>query len=140
MDYRHWEVEGAEMDVEGELARAVELAEGLGDYVVVAKSIGMVLATLANARGLIAPKACVFMGFPLRPAQELPQALELAVAFKNLPPTVFLHNENDPLGTAEAVREYIERNAPADYEFQITPGDTHDYADFKLVATLAARE
>jgi acetyl esterase/lipase len=138
LDYDHWDVNGAEMDVEHELARAAELAKDYGEYMVVAKSIATVLTTLGNARGLLTPKHCVFLGFPLQVVHELPQELELASALKQLPPTTFVHNQNDPLGTAEAVQTFIAAHAPANYDFQTTPGATHDYVDFGLIARLAA--
>lgn len=137
LDYDHWEVNGAEMDLEHEIARAAELAKGFGEYVVVAKSMGAVLATLGNARGLLASKRCVFLGFPLQAVRELPQELEVARALTQLLPTAFVHNQNDPLGPAEAVQSFIQAHAPANYDFRTTPGDTHDYVDFGLIEQLA---
>lgn len=135
LDYRHWDSQNSAMDMEYEIAEAVRLAEGLTDYVVVAKSIGSVLASLATARGLLVPRHCLFMGFPLRVVlEEFP---ETAKALPHLPPTIFLHNESDPLGTSEAVRAYVAEHAPRQYALQTLPGDTHDYVDFELIARLA---
>ena len=134
LNYRHWEQPGSEMDVAYEIARVAELVEGLGEYVVVAKSIGTIVTTLATTRGLLSPKRCLFMGFPLKlVVVEFP---EMASALPLLPPTTFLHNEHDPLGGAEVVGAYIEAHAPKIYSLQTLPGNTHDYVDFDLVKQL----
>lgn len=135
LEYEHWDRENVEMDVEREITRASQLVEGLSDYVLVAKSIGTVVGTLAHARGLLYPRRCVFMGFPLKVVEtELP---ELAMPMLSLPPTIFLHNDHDPLGSAERVSEYIAAHAPRAYAFRTLPGSTHDYVDFGLIAQLA---
>jgi len=136
LDYRHWDAADTEMDLEYEISQADVLAKNFDEYVVVAKSIGTVLASFANARGLLAPQRCVFMGFPLKVAEA--QFPEVANALPQLPPTVFLHNERDPLGSAAAVKQYVDAHAPKAYEFQVLPGDTHDYTDFDLIVQLAA--
>jgi predicted alpha/beta-hydrolase family hydrolase len=124
--------------MEYEIAQAAQLAEGLDDYVVVAKSIGSVLTTLAISRGLLHPQRCLFMGFPLRVVlDEFPQTGD---ALTQLPSTVFLHNEHDPLGASDAVRSYLAEHAPHKYELQTLPGDTHDYVNYNLIARLAGGE
>lgn len=135
LDYHHWQADGAEIDLEYELNAAAKLAGTLGDYIVVAKSIGTVIAILANARGRIAPHSCVFLGFPLRVVAGVRP--EVAAGLKSLPRTVFVQNEQDPLGSAAAIQAYVEANPPARYKLQELPGDTHDYTDFKLIAQLA---
>lgn len=133
-DYQHWG-DGSEMDLEYEIEQAVQLAAGFGEYIVVAKSIGTVLTALANAREVINPERCVFMGLPLKAIEnDIPA---VAGALPKLPPTVFLHNEADPLGSSEAVRAYVEAHAPLRYDFQTLPGNTHDYIDFNLIAQRA---
>lgn len=134
LDYKHWDTPDAEMDLEYEIAQAAKLAEELGEYVVVAKSIGMVVATLANARGTLKPQYCVFMGLPLKVVTaEIP---EFGSALPKLPATHFLHNEHDPLGSADKVKAYIEAHEPKGYDLLVSPSDTHDYVDFKLITDL----
>jgi len=134
LDYAHW-ASDTEMDVEHEITEAVKLAEDFGEYIVVAKSIGTVVATLANARGLLHPDYCVFLGFPLKVVvTELP---EVADSLPKLPPVHFVHNEHDPLGDADAVKAYLEAHAPESYDLLVSPGDAHDYVNFDLILDLA---
>jgi len=123
------------MDLEHEILESHKLAAGLDEYIVVAKSIGTVVATLAIKRGLLNPEYCVFMGFPLKLiVSEVP---DMESALPQLPPTHFLHNEHDPLGDADSVKNYLEAHAPQQYDLLVSPGDTHDYIDFKLITDLA---
>lgn len=135
LDYQHWDSSESEMDLEYEISRAAELCQGLDSYVVVAKSIGTVVATLAISRALLAPEYCVFMGFPLKVVVS--EVTEMETALPNLPPTHFIHNEQDPLGSADTVKAYIEAHAPERYDFLVARGGTHDYVDFKLITDLA---
>lgn len=139
LDYRHWDVEGGQIDIEYEIDQAAMLAKDLGDYVVVAKSIGTAIATLAAARGQLAPKRCLFMGFPLKVVQE--DMPEVAVALSKLPKTTFLHNAHDPLGIGEDVGTYLQINvAPRQYTLMILPGDTHDYVDLDQIVRLSVKD
>jgi len=135
LDYRHWQT-GETMDLEYEIAQSARIAEDLDEYVIVAKSIGTVAGTLASYRGLLLPKRCVFMGFPLSGVEgEIP---EVADALPTLPRTTFVHNEFDKVGTSLAVHAYIEAHSPAEFDFRVVPGnDTHDYIDFELITKLA---
>lgn len=134
LDYRHWR-EGGDMDIAYEMAQAAQLAADLDEYVVVAKSIGTVVATLDIATGQLHPARCVFLGFPLRSVVQSMPAMQ--PAFASLPPVVFVQNEHDPLGDAAAVQPFVAAsNAPA-ASFVTIPGSTHDYLDFALITRLA---
>lgn len=135
LDYRHWDDESLEPDLEYEVNCAAELAKDLGEYVVVAKSIGTVITSLAIARARLAPQKCLFLGFPLTVVERsLPG---VADGITDLPETIFVQNEDDPLGSSSAVKAYVEANPPLKYSFEALPGDTHDYVDFELIARLA---
>ncbi|MEJ0073725.1 MAG: hypothetical protein WDN27_06710 [Candidatus Saccharibacteria bacterium] len=81
----------------------------------------------------------MFLGFPLGAVEgKMP---EVAKALADLPPTVFVHNEFDTVGSAEAVRAYLSAAEPPSYTLQVVPGNaTHDYVDFKLMTTLALQK
>jgi len=136
-DYRHWETGDENADVPYEIDAVSNLANAQEHYMVIAKSVGTVIATRAIAQGKIHPSACVFLGVPHSSlGKHLPDIRQdLGV----LPPTVFAQNSGDPLGSADLVKEYVAQNHPATWEFVATPGETHDYSDFQLIADLAAR-
>jgi hypothetical protein len=137
LDYRHWAAETAgPINVETEIDRFARLAGNYDNYAVIAKSIGTVVTALANARGLVRPERCFFLGFPLKTVEtEFP---EVEQAVPKLPPTTFIQNLNDPLGRFFRVRDYVRKNNPErdDFDYKQIPGATHDYPDFGLVARL----
>lgn len=138
-DYTHWLSGGNDINLEVEIAAVAELAKDLQDYVIVAKSIGTVITTLGVARGLLIPKACVFLGFPLQVVQATYDT-QVAEALAALPPTTCVHNEHDPLGSAVAMQAYISAYKPSEVRYITTPGDTHDYTDFERINELIVAE
>ncbi|HVX23998.1 MAG TPA: hypothetical protein VG992_01505 [Candidatus Saccharimonadales bacterium] len=133
LDYRHWQTNSPTIDVEYEIEQAARNAPD-EPYVVVAKSMGSVVTTLAVSRGLLKPDRCIFMGFPL--AVVMANLPEVAAALPKLPPTDFLHNTADPLGSFQAVQAYITAHSPAHFTCCELPGDTHDYSDFNRIKQL----
>ena len=142
LDYRHWLDPHASLDVEHEVRRLSELADGHEHYAVVAKSIGTAITILANARRRIDPAAAVFLGVPLRSIEEQHRDGEVYPGIAKLPATAVVQNEHDPFGDASEVSALVERVVPeATREGRVTvesvPGaDTHDYLDFEHYATL----
>jgi hypothetical protein len=137
LDYRHWRTDAPDIDVEYELEQAVQLVDGLGEYVVVAKSIGTAITAIAVRRERLGPRKCVFLGFPLKVVKaDLP---EVAAGLKTLPQAVFVQNEQDPLGSSADMKDYLRTYIPRGYMLKPLPGDTHDYLDFDLIAELASQ-
>ncbi len=136
-DYAHWLNGGHEIDFEVELeAFALAASDIDDDYVIVAKSIGCVLTAVALARGLVVPKACLFLGLPLKAAS---QSKELHGGFAELRVTILAQNEKDPLGAFEDVKVFARPLVPPTTVFAALAGATHDYADFELIAALTTK-
>lgn len=136
-DYAHWLRGEREIDFEAELDAIAELSAVQDDeYIVVAKSIGCMLGVISIAQGRLKPKACLLLGLPLKTAKT---NAELASALGSLPTTIFAQNEQDPLGAYEDVKAFARPLVPATTAFVPLPGDSHDYADFELIAALATK-
>jgi hypothetical protein len=129
LDYKHWDT-GEPTDIEHEIQAAANIAKDLGEYIVIAKSIGTVITTLGNARGVLHPKRCVFLGLPLGAARRIDGVVP---GMKLLPATVFIQNSHDPLGSADEVKSFISLYGNDSALCLATAGDTHDYADFTLI-------
>lgn len=131
-DYRHWTSGDEWIDLPHEL-EVLAHQNFASDYGVFAKSIGTVLTTLALEQNILAPKFLLFCGLPLGYIEKDYPQFASVLAASNLP-LVIVHNTNDTVGSAEAVREYLKVPlAETDYTFIETPGDTHDYEDYKLL-------
>lgn len=136
-DYAHWLRGGHGIDFEAELKAVAELAADQDDeYIVVAESIGCVLAGVGLARGLLKPKACVMLGLPLKTAQN---NTGFVAGLKVLPPTIFAQNENDPLGAYEAVKAFARPYVSTTTVFAALTGSSHEYLDFELITALTGR-
>ena len=131
--YRHWHA-GGDIDVPFEIHQAAKAAKDLDGYIIVAKSIGSVIAILGIHERLLRPTACLFLGFPLRVVEA--NYSQLASLLADMPPTVFIQNDQDPLGSAAAVQAYVASTSAAHSSVVTTPGDTHDYTDFESVTRL----
>lgn len=136
LQYNHWAEGNADIDLEAEISQAAVLAQDFAPYVVVAKSIGTVVTALAVSRGLLHPKRCVFLGFPLTAVTSALSEVDTAIA--QLPPTIFVHNEFDKVGSSLAVQEYLNGTKCTDYKLLVNYGNsTHDYLDYSFIVELA---
>lgn len=130
-DYHHWTTGESLADVDYELEQLAARMEGQGDYVVIAKSIGTVIAALGVGRGILTPSRCVLLGIPYDGiAGETPGFDD---SLRQLPRTVVIQNEHDPFGTADVVAAHLETVQNTAVTLVRTPGDTHDYLDFPLI-------
>lgn len=135
--YRHWELDQPQIDLDHELSELAVAAEefgGAGDYGIFAKSIGTVLTVKALDQGIVRPKFLLLMGAPL--GYIIPNYPEYAtnLAAAQLP-TTMIHNAHDKVGTAHDVNEYLNTalTDKSNFTFIVTPGDTHDYLDYDLL-------
>lgn len=137
LDYRHWQ-EDVPVDLEYEISQASYLAAELGEeYIIVAKSLGTMVTVHGNALGLLRPARCIFLGVPLKALDEL---ADMPEGLKRLPPTVFVQNTHDPLGSFAEVKAYVVAHGNAQARCIETSGDTHDYIDFALIAEFASEK
>lgn len=127
-DYTHWQTDAEKVDIEDEIVSISKFAFSFGEYIIVAKSIGTVIATLGVAAGKLTPKGCVFLGVPANHfGQDLPDIRNL---FTRLPKTFFIQNHADPLGSSTDIGEILQDYHPCDWDLITNSGDTHDYIDF----------
>lgn len=131
-DYIHWSNDRPAADIEQEIIAIQEAVDGIEDYVIVAKSIGTVIATLAIARGILAPYRVVFLGVPYQGIAG--EVAEFTPSLKRLPFTVFIQNQYDPYGNAEGLKDILKDNHPSEFKIVVVDGNTtHDYLDFELI-------
>ncbi len=136
-NYKHWATgdPGADIDYE-KLEISAKMAD-LEPYIVFAKSIGSMIALKAIFEGHLKPKACVFLGLPLNAITDMNlPAVEWLSGVKV--PIYFLHNDNDPYGSAEQLRATVPENIDQ-ANIIVIPGDTHDYNDVAVMADLLAQ-
>lgn len=131
-DYKHWKTGAHMASILDEVADVSAQMSGRSGYVVIAKSIGTVIATLAIASGGLHPSRCILLGVPYKGiAGETKTFLPSLPA---LPRTVFIQNEHDPFGDAEGLDALLESSHPSTYDLVVMDGNsTHDYTDYELL-------
>jgi hypothetical protein len=135
--YNHWATGEKNLDYPAELQKIKETVEGAGregEWYIIAKSIGSVLATKAIAEGIIIPKRCVFFGMPLNLVADSVFAGDFTPLSALTMPTVAYHNQQDPTANYEYATNTLATHAPT-VTVHTLPGDTHDYLDFATYAS-----
>jgi hypothetical protein len=136
-EYMHWETGEKSIDMDHEISKiGIEMAD-LKPYLVFAKSIGTMITLKAMYEKVINPEACVFLGLPLNaitdmglPVQEWLESVRV--------PIYFLHNQNDPYGSADELKAMLPDNIDQS-NITVLPGETHDYNDVSVMSDLLAR-
>lgn len=116
--YRHWD-EGGEPDVPFEAGRL----EGHGAELVVAKSMGTLVAASAYEAGRIAPAGTVLIGVPVQ--HLAPEIHERFRRFADHVPTLFIQQTDDFTGTHRALDAIV--GACACGQCVEVPGEDHVY-------------
>jgi hypothetical protein len=136
LEYANWLAGAPVTNFAGELDRAAA-RQPSGAYLIVAKSIGTLLALTGVAQGRLHPAGTLLLGFPLQGIPDIAgvDPAEIARGWRRLPPTVLVQNQLDPWGAASAVRDAV-ADLPQ-VELRVRPDDrTHDYVDFPALGGL----
>lgn len=130
-EYAHWQRGELFIDLERELADVAAKAQVLtpNEYIIVGKSMGAVLTAKGLAEGKFHPKACVLIGTPLREIVSYKEILFKQWLESADCDLVFVQNRADPLGSADALRDYLNGSPLASRRLIELPSDTHDYSD-----------
>ncbi len=131
--YRHWQTGGDKADIENEITIAQAVAGELDSYIIIAKSIGTVIAVKGTAEGILKPTKLILLGIPIN--GDISKDLFSVWLHQLDVEVVIVQNSNDPLGSFSDVRAAF-RGRGEKITFVELPGDTHDYLDFIAIAKL----
>ncbi|WP_293452710.1 hypothetical protein [Phenylobacterium sp.] len=129
LDYAFWAGDFVNPDLDGE----ARLAAGWRPDVVVAKSIGCLVAAAACADHGLAPRACVLIGAPVN--RLLAEARgDLLARHAARAPTLFIQQAEDPTGSLAELARLVPGQAVRE-----ASGADHLYADIpELVGLIEA--
>ena len=130
--YKHWETNDDFIDLDFEIETLSNFLKGKTNYVVFAKSMGVLLTIKAVSRGLIQPNKCLFVGMPLAVVKENKYKLRSWLT-KYKVYTLFIQHDKDPLGSADSLKKYLDKNRLVNYAFMELKGDTHSYEEFDIL-------
>ena len=120
--YRCWQTPGARLDLVPELERAGKEQADL----IIAKSIGTVLALHGYKKGLLAASEYIFIGVPVKGIGESEKnvLLEFITAAPRL---LFIQQTDDKAGSINELRKVVAHAASV--KIVEIPGDDHRYSD-----------
>ncbi|MBN2101047.1 hypothetical protein JW710_04130 [Candidatus Dojkabacteria bacterium] len=131
--YDHWKSGGNLLDMDKEFERMVNIASGLGNYVIFAKSAGTLLAFKGVYEGKIYPARMVFAGTAVKFSKRLGCNIETWLAGCTVP-VVFLQKEFDPACNFDDLKKLVEETKMEKYELVKVEGADHHYEDLDLLS------
>jgi hypothetical protein len=127
LEYTHWDdPDTSTIDLEQELGRLPAVVGARRDWILFAKSAGVMLGLMAVQRGLLSPEAAVLVGTPMTWARNY--QVDLATWIASLPGyTLYIQQEADPTGSAAELDAALSDCQSCRYDLVVVPGDNHDY-------------
>ncbi len=131
--YRHWHTNTEKADIDYEIKIAKNKMKQYGPFIIIAKSIGTVIAVRGVASGELIPEKLILLGVPIK--SDVPKNLFNNWLSKVTIPMTFAQNAHDPLGSFDNLKANLTiMNNTA--SFIKLSGTTHDYIDFDAIAKL----
>lgn len=131
--YRHWETGDENANIDYEIGVAQQKAINLEPYMIVAKSIGTVIAVKGTTEGKLKPQKLILLGVPINGGVSKDLFFDWLKQVSA--PVIFVQNTKDPLGSFSDVKSAFE-GKEGNVTFIELPADTHDYLDFEAIAKL----
>jgi hypothetical protein len=133
--YDHWGFPEKAFDFEIESEKISRLGEEFKRGIVVAKSIGSVLAVYATHQQIIFPDKAVFLGFPVKSNGQAVSTMkiDLEAWLKDYRvSTKVYQNQDDPVTNFEEAKSALQNFAGEAFtsgvvKIEAVPGDTHKY-------------
>lgn len=125
--YSHWDSEvPKDIDLDLEIERLANLANGLEDYIVFAKSAGSLATLKAIHQNKINPKKVFIVGLPVNWGRE--KGYEFEEWLKSLThPTTFIQKTSDPQMSFLDLNGFLQQYENLNHELIEVEGDTHHY-------------
>lgn len=129
LEYQHW-YSDKELDIEKEISNISKIINENNIDIVIAKSIGIVLVSMAIEKKLISPKKVVFLGYPKKVLdEEKMDILSNILEKKDEIDMIFIQQENDFQCSYEKLLELL----PMDIKAFSIEGSDHSYSDVESI-------
>ncbi len=133
--YSHWDSGENIINIKEEAVKLGALLSLSEEYLIVAKSAGILVSMRALLSGRINPKSFIFLGLPLGWAIE--KEIDINLMFNKFSSSaLIIQNDKDPVAPATEVRKFLKKlKTPKDIRLIEISGDTHDYDNFRLISS-----
>lgn len=102
------------------------------DYMILAKSVGVLLTMMAIKEGILAPKQCMFIGTPILWARTYGMDVEWLIEQFEIP-TLFIHQTNDPVISEKRLENLLRVSHIHNFRIKELPGEDHLYHDINQI-------
>ncbi len=133
--YKHWQTEEEIISIKDESLILSDYLKNKKDYFIFAKSIGSALAIKNIKKKKISPNKCLFLGLPVLWCREHNIPLDSWINEYSIP-TLFIQNSNDPVISANELKDYLIEGKVKNYKFIELEGNSHDYNNIKQIRKL----
>ena len=127
--YSHWNNQKELIDLEKEI-NSIPKGE-----IVLAKSVGIILALKAIYEKKINPLKCIFIGTPVDWAEKSNIGFKRYLKDFKIP-TLFIQNSGDPIYTSDNLRKLLRAKNVRNYSFYEFKEGSHDYDNFDKIVEL----
>jgi hypothetical protein len=135
LEYEHWKNKKEEsMNLDKELEKLTKLTKGDSNYIIFAKTAGILLALKGIYEDKLSPLKCVFLGVPIIWARLHNYNVDDWIKFYRDIPTLIIQKEEDPAMYFDDLVNYIENKEISNYSKIIKiPGNDMFYEDLDKV-------
>lgn len=135
--YRHWGTGEKLLDFDYEYGLIEDNVSTFGDFGILGKSAGAILAIKAVSSRLIRPKRCVLVGTAIHFARKLGIEIEDLLRGYDVP-TCFIQKTGDPAYFASDLDRLLSSVLKCEFELKAIPGDAHDYSDVENLSSMVS--
>ena len=128
--YSHWSTNAPLIDLDKELESLRKELENIKQYVIIAKSAGVLLALKGISEQKLFPAVCVFIGIPVMWARENNFNINQWLKSFSIP-TLFIQEANDPAISSNELEDLLKELEVQNYKIQTIPGDKHEYSQYQ---------
>jgi predicted alpha/beta-hydrolase family hydrolase len=126
--YLHWKASKGNINKKAELKELAEEVKKLESYAIFGKSAGATLTAQGIAEGVLNPRKCIFLGFPIKPIKDKTAISSYLKSIKV--PVLFIQNKLDPLGPADMLDKYLKETNMQSYRLEVMDATSHSYTDY----------
>lgn len=134
--YEHWNKKEENLiDLGLELENLVDMVGENKDYIIFAKSAGVLLALRGIYEKVICPRKCLFVGTPVFWSRNKKFDVDLWLKNYSLP-TLFIQKTNDPMISYIELMKVLEGRDVENYKIVEVAGNDHHYENVQELKTL----
>ena len=129
--YDNWK-DNSDINLDNELLKLKELTKDLKRYIIIAKSVGIILTLKGIIENIISPKQVIFLGLPLYICLKENIEIEDMLNKCNNIKILVIEQKYDPVGNSKDVKNILNKNI----DFKEIDGKDHYYGEIEYIKNI----